>query len=49
LAILVDYLGDGGKARDLCEGFTRTIVANLDNDWKLSGADIDAALRKPAA
>jgi hypothetical protein len=22
------------------------VVANLDNDWRLSGDDIDAALRK---
>jgi Family of unknown function (DUF6166) len=49
LAILVDYLGDGEKARRLCEPFMRRVVANLDNDWELSGTDIDAALRAMAA
>ena len=45
LAILVDYLGDPAKAIRLSEPFMRQVVANLDNDWQLTGADIDAALR----
>jgi Family of unknown function (DUF6166) len=45
LAILVDHLGDGAKALRLCEGFMQAVVANLDNDWELSGAGIDAALQ----
>ncbi len=45
LAILADYLGDAEKALRLSEPFMRKIVANLDNDWKLGGAEIDAALR----
>ena len=49
LAILVDYLGDGDKALRLSEGFMKQVVANLDNDWQLTGADIDAALRVLAA
>lgn len=49
LAILVDYLGDGDKALRLTEPFMKRVVANLDNDWQLTGADIDAALRALAA
>ncbi len=45
LAILVDYLGDNARAIRLCEPFMKQIVANLDNDWRLTGAEIDAAVR----
>jgi len=48
LAILVDYLGDDARAIRLSEPFMKKVVANLDNDWELSGADIDAALREMA-
>jgi len=44
LAILVDYLGDNATAIRLSEPFMKKIVANLDNDWQLTGAEIDAAL-----
>ena len=44
LAILVDYLGDDARAIRLSEPFMKEVVANLDNDWHLSGAQIDAAL-----
>jgi Family of unknown function (DUF6166) len=46
LAILVDYLADNDKASRLSAPFMTKIVANLDNDWRLTGADIDAALRE---
>ncbi|MFY9693572.1 MAG: DUF6166 domain-containing protein [Xanthobacteraceae bacterium] len=46
LAILVDYLGDNDEAIRLSELFMKRIVANLDNDWRLTGAEIDAALGK---
>lgn len=46
LAILVDYLGDNARAIRLSEPFMRAVVANLDNDWQLTGNDIDAALRQ---
>jgi hypothetical protein len=46
LAILVDHLGDNDKAIRLCEPFMARIVANLDNDWRLTDAEIDAALRE---
>jgi len=49
LAILVDHLGDKERAIRLSQQFMQQIVANLDNDWTLSGEAIDAALRKIAA
>ncbi|HTW51942.1 MAG TPA: DUF6166 domain-containing protein [Stellaceae bacterium] len=44
LALLADHLGDDGKALRLYEPFMRTVVADLDNSWELTSADIDAAL-----
>ena len=49
LAILYDYLGDKDRAVALSESFMKEVVANLDNDWTLSGAQIDDFLRKRAA
>jgi hypothetical protein len=46
LAILVDHLGDNGRAIALAEPFMKDIVANLDNDWRLSGAEVEAAIRR---
>jgi len=45
LAILADYLGDNAKAIRLSKPFMKQIVANLDNDWQLTGAEIDVAVR----
>lgn len=44
LAILADHLGDPVKALALHDRFMREIVANFDNDWQMSSADIDAVL-----
>lgn len=44
LAILVDHFGDNDRALRLCEPFMKAIVANLDNDWQLTGAEIDAVI-----
>src|SRR3982751_311011 len=44
LALLADHLGDDRQALALYEGFMREVVANLDNAWRLTSADIDAAL-----
>ena len=49
LAILVDYLGENGEAIRLSQPFMQRVIANLDNDWTLSGDEIDSALRKIAA
>ena len=40
----MDYLGDNDRAIRLSEPFMKQIVANLDNDWQLTGAQIDTAL-----
>ena len=45
LAILVDYFGDRDKAVRLSQPFMKSVIANLDNDWRLSGSEIDAAVR----
>jgi hypothetical protein len=44
LALLADHLCDGEAALRLHRGFMREVVAHLDNAWRLTGADIDAAL-----
>jgi hypothetical protein len=42
LAILFDYLGDGGRATALSGSFMKDVIANLDNDWALTGDDVAA-------
>lgn len=44
LAILADHLGDAARALALADGFMRAAVANFDNEWEMSGADVDAIL-----
>ena len=44
LALLSDHLDDNKQALALCSRFTRQVIANLDNEWALSSADIDTAL-----
>jgi|TARA_Y100000588_G_scaffold316984_1_gene345797 hypothetical protein len=44
LALLAHHLGDDSKALDLCDAFMRRIVADLDNDWELTAAEIDSAI-----
>jgi Family of unknown function (DUF6166) len=44
LAILVEHTGDPARAIKLSEPFMKKIVANLDNDWILTGDEIDAAI-----
>jgi Family of unknown function (DUF6166) len=45
LAILVDFLGDHDRAIRLSEPFMKEVVANLDNDWHLTGDEVEAAVR----
>ena len=45
LAILFDYFGDKDRAIALSEPFMRDTVANLDNDWIISGEQIDGFLQ----
>src|SRR5262249_48810320 len=49
LAILYDYVGDAQRAIALSRPFMKEIVANFDNDWTLTGAEIDEFLRARAA
>jgi hypothetical protein len=42
LAILFDHLGDAERAIALSEPFMKSVIANLDNDWRLSGDDVAA-------
>jgi Family of unknown function (DUF6166) len=44
LALLADHLGDDAKALALTEKFMREVVSVLDNAWRMTGAEIDAAL-----
>ena len=44
LAILVEHLGDEASAIDLSGPFMARVVANFNNEWEMSSADIDAAL-----
>lgn len=46
LALLVEHLRDNERAIRLSEAFMRKVVANLDNDWLLTSADIDAAIKE---
>ena len=46
LAILADHFGDQDRALRLSESFMKRVVANLDNDWTLTGAEIDDALKE---
>lgn len=45
LALLADHLGDPGRALGLSGAFMHAVVAELDNAWRLTGDEIDAALR----
>jgi hypothetical protein len=45
LALLADHLGDDQQALQHYQRFMREVVANLDNAWRLTSDDIDAALR----
>jgi Family of unknown function (DUF6166) len=49
VAILFDHLGDKDRAIGLSEPYMKDVVANLDNDWKLTGEDVDAYVRQRGA
>src|SRR5581483_2573527 len=44
LALLADHLGDPQRALALTEQLMRSVVAELDNAWRLTSADLDAFL-----
>jgi hypothetical protein len=46
LAILFDHLGDKQRAIALSAAYMKDVIANLDNDWKLTGDEVEAYLRE---
>ena len=44
LAILMEHLGDPGRALALVEPFMTRVVANLDQDWRLTSDEVEAAI-----
>jgi hypothetical protein len=44
-AILADHLGDPAQAERLEPAFMRGVVANFQNEWEMTTADIDRALQ----
>ena len=46
LAILYDHLGDKQRAIELSEPFMKMVVAELDNDWALSGDAIERTIKE---
>lgn len=44
LALLADHTGDDSRALALYDRFMRAVVAELDNSWELTSADIEAVL-----
>jgi Family of unknown function (DUF6166) len=52
LALLADHFGDAGRALQLYQPFMQHVVANFDNEWEMTSADIAeavAALEAPDA
>ncbi len=43
-ALLVDHLGDDQKAATLQDKFMREVVANFQNEWEMTSADIERVL-----
>ena len=46
LALLADHLGDERRALALTEGFMRTVVAELDNAWRMTSEEIASAVEQ---
>jgi hypothetical protein len=44
LAILYDHLGDKDRALKLSESFMKKVIADLNNDWTLTGEEIERAI-----
>ena len=43
-ALLYDHLADAAVASDLHKAFMHRVVANFDNEWELTSADLDDAV-----
>ena len=46
LALLADHLGDTQRALALTEPFMRSVVASLDNAWRLTTNEVELAVRE---
>jgi hypothetical protein len=46
LAILFDCLGDKERAIALSGPYMQDVIANLDNDWRLSSDEVETYVRK---
>lgn len=46
LAILFDRLGDRERAVALSERYMKDVIADLDNDWLITGEDVGDYLRR---
>jgi hypothetical protein len=44
LAILADHLHDDSLALAIAPRFMQTVIANLDNSWEMSSADVQAVV-----
>jgi hypothetical protein len=49
LAILFDHSGDRDRAIALSAPYMRDVIANLDNDWELSGDEVESYFRTNGA
>jgi hypothetical protein len=49
LAILFDHTGDRASAIALSEPFMKDVIANLDNDWRLTGDQVETYLQRRGA
>jgi hypothetical protein len=45
LAILMDHLNDAARAIALSEPVMKKIIANLDQDWRLTSDDVAVVIR----
>jgi hypothetical protein len=45
LAILYDHLGDKDRAIALSEPFMQRVIADFDNDWTLTGEEVERAIK----
>ncbi len=43
-ALLYNHLGNADTARELSEALMRAVVANFDNVWEMTSADLAAAV-----
>lgn len=45
LALLLHHLGEPSLALPLVEPFMKSVVANFDNEWEMTSADMETAIK----